>query len=194
MIKKELAKDPALKSESWDRFLPKFKSSNISKRKQPHKKRTKKLYTPFPPPQLESKVSIRSKYWLVLQGKEYIQIDGNVGQRKEYIQIDGHVGQFRHCEEAIYCLWMRTAKSHCLFLCNQAQIYQSKGSDWDSLGHQPVYYEFLFVALRPLCLSTVQNCESKRRSVNHRVIDCLLHWQGRKYNWLHLSHSSVLLL
>lgn len=57
MIKKELAKDPQLKNESWDRFLPKFKSKNISKRKQPFKKHEKKNYTPFPPPQAESKVT-----------------------------------------------------------------------------------------------------------------------------------------
>jgi hypothetical protein len=57
MIKKELAKDAQLQNESWDRFLPKFKSKNISKRKQPKKKRIKKTYTPFPPPQPESKVS-----------------------------------------------------------------------------------------------------------------------------------------
>ena len=56
MIKQELAKDPKLKNESWDRFLPKFKSQNISRRKQPVKKKTKKEYTPFPPPQQESKV------------------------------------------------------------------------------------------------------------------------------------------
>lgn len=56
MIKKELAKDPKLREESWDRFLPKFKSKTISKRKQPAKKRTKKEYTPFPPPQPESKI------------------------------------------------------------------------------------------------------------------------------------------
>lgn len=56
MIKKELAKDPKLKSESWDRFLPKFSSKNISKRKQPMKKKEKKPYTPFPPPQQESKL------------------------------------------------------------------------------------------------------------------------------------------
>jgi ribosomal RNA assembly protein len=56
MIRKELEKDPNLKNESWDRFLPKFKSKNLSKRKKPQKKRQKKKYTPFPPPQPESKV------------------------------------------------------------------------------------------------------------------------------------------
>ncbi|KAL2715777.1 hypothetical protein V1478_015475 [Vespula squamosa] len=56
MIKKELAKDPKLKNENWERFLPKFNSKNVSKRKQPRKKKEKKAYTPFPPPQQESKL------------------------------------------------------------------------------------------------------------------------------------------
>lgn len=56
MIKRELAKDPKLKNESWERFLPKFKSKNVSKRKEPMKKKKKKPYTPFPPPQPESKI------------------------------------------------------------------------------------------------------------------------------------------
>ncbi|KAI4498225.1 hypothetical protein M0802_006711 [Mischocyttarus mexicanus] len=56
MIKKELAKDPNLKNENWERFLPKFNSKNVSKRKQPRKKKEKKPYTPFPPPQQESKL------------------------------------------------------------------------------------------------------------------------------------------
>ncbi|KAL4225413.1 ribosomal RNA assembly protein krr1 [Mactra antiquata] len=56
MIKKELAKDPALKNESWERFLPKFKPKNISKRKKPKHKKEKKVYTPFPPSQPESKI------------------------------------------------------------------------------------------------------------------------------------------
>ncbi|KAF4518022.1 hypothetical protein B566_EDAN009255 [Ephemera danica] len=56
MIKRELAKDPKLKNESWERFLPQVHSKNISKRKQPMKKKQKKPYTPFPPPQTESKI------------------------------------------------------------------------------------------------------------------------------------------
>lgn len=56
MIKRELAKDPKLKNENWERFLPKFGSKNLSKRKQPKNKKEKKPYTPFPPPQQESKL------------------------------------------------------------------------------------------------------------------------------------------
>lgn len=66
MIKRELAKDPKLVNESWDRFLPKF-GKRKEKRKQatgiegpPAKKKKvqieKKVYTPFPPPQQPSKV------------------------------------------------------------------------------------------------------------------------------------------
>lgn len=57
MIKRELSKDPELRSQSWERFLPKFKRKNLKKRKEPKKKNTKKEYTPFPPPQPESQVS-----------------------------------------------------------------------------------------------------------------------------------------
>lgn len=58
MIKRELAKDPALKNENWERFLPKFEHKNLSKRKQPFKRKdkSKKPYTPFPPPMPESKL------------------------------------------------------------------------------------------------------------------------------------------
>lgn len=56
MLKRELAKNPKLKNENWERYLPKYNSKNISKRKEPKKKREKKPYTPFPPPQQESKL------------------------------------------------------------------------------------------------------------------------------------------
>ena len=58
MIKRELAKDPQLKNENWDRFLPHYKAKNLSKRKKPKvvKNKANKEYTPFPPPQQESKI------------------------------------------------------------------------------------------------------------------------------------------
>merc|ERR1712066_646770 len=56
MIKRELMKDPKLKNENWERFLPKFEHKNLSKRRQPFKKREKKPYTPFPPAPVMSKV------------------------------------------------------------------------------------------------------------------------------------------
>jgi ribosomal RNA assembly protein len=56
MIKRELAKDPKLKNENWERFLPNYKHKNLSKRKEPKKKKIKKPYTPFPPAMPESKI------------------------------------------------------------------------------------------------------------------------------------------
>lgn len=56
MIKRELMKDPKLANEDWNRFLPKFKNKNISKRKQPKNRKVKGEYTPFPPSQPESKI------------------------------------------------------------------------------------------------------------------------------------------
>ena len=58
MIKRELAKDPALANEDWSRFLPKFASKNVPTKK-PLKIREKKPYTPFPPPQPPSKIDLQ---------------------------------------------------------------------------------------------------------------------------------------
>lgn len=46
MIKRELAKDPALANEDWSRFLPQFKKRNVQ-RKKPAKitDKSKKVYT-----------------------------------------------------------------------------------------------------------------------------------------------------
>lgn len=56
MEKHDLAKNPDMRNENWAPYLPQYKSKNINKRKQPLKKKIKKEYTPFPPPQPESKI------------------------------------------------------------------------------------------------------------------------------------------
>lgn len=75
MIKRELQKDPELAGESWDRFLPHFKKRNLSKRRVPLRvtDKSKKVYTPFPPPQEKSKVDLQiesGEYFLGKQAKE----------------------------------------------------------------------------------------------------------------------------
>lgn len=72
MIKRELAKDPKLATESWDRFLPQFKKRNVQ-RKKPAKVSTKKEYTPFPPAQQPSKIDLQietGEYFLGKSTKE----------------------------------------------------------------------------------------------------------------------------
>jgi ribosomal RNA assembly protein len=82
MIRRELAKDPKLATESWDRFLPKFRKQHLKTSEKTSKKNeklaakdearkaagldassstqkekpAKKVYTPFPPPQQPRKV------------------------------------------------------------------------------------------------------------------------------------------
>ena len=75
MIKRELAKDPELAGQSWDRFLPNFKKRTLSKRRVPHKvtDKSKKVYTPFPPPMEKSKIDLQiesGEYFLGKQAKE----------------------------------------------------------------------------------------------------------------------------
>lgn len=88
MIKKELEKDPELKNENWDRFLPNFKKRTLSKRRVPHKvtDKSKKVYTPFPPPQEKSKVDLQiesGEYFLGKQAKERKQREEREAKMKE---------------------------------------------------------------------------------------------------------------
>lgn len=88
MIKRELAKDPELAGESWDRFLPQFKKRTLSKRRVPLKvtDKTKKVYTPFPPPQEKSKVDLQiesGEYFLGKQARERAAREERLDKQKE---------------------------------------------------------------------------------------------------------------
>ncbi|KAF8857942.1 hypothetical protein BDZ45DRAFT_726407 [Acephala macrosclerotiorum] len=88
MIKRELAKDPELANESWDRFLPQFKKRTLSKRRVPLKvtDKTKKVYTPFPPPQEKSKVDLQiesGEYFLGKQARERAAREERLEKQKE---------------------------------------------------------------------------------------------------------------
>lgn len=78
MIKRELAKDPTLANESWDRFLPNFKKRTLSKRRVPFKvtDKSKQVYTPFPPAPEKSKVDLQiesGEYFLSKEAKDRAQ-------------------------------------------------------------------------------------------------------------------------
>ena len=68
--RRELEKDPALKEESWERFLPSFKKKNAQRKKT---KPTKKEYTPFPPAPMPRKVDLEmesGEYFLAAEQKK----------------------------------------------------------------------------------------------------------------------------
>jgi ribosomal RNA assembly protein len=88
MIKRELAKDPQLVHENWDRFLPHFKKRTLSKRRKPFKvtDKSKKVYTPFPPPQEKSKVDLQiesGEFFLNKQAKERARKEERQEKQKE---------------------------------------------------------------------------------------------------------------
>ncbi|KAL9087012.1 MAG: hypothetical protein Q9165_006840 [Trypethelium subeluteriae] len=88
MIRRELAKDPELKDENWDRFLPNFKRRTLSRRRKPLKvtDKSKKPYTPFPPPPEKSKIDLQiesGEYFLGQQAKERAQKERREEKMKE---------------------------------------------------------------------------------------------------------------
>ena len=110
MIKRELAKDPALATESWDRFLPKFRKRHLKTSEKTSKKNEKlaeknaareaaglapiqstkdakkKVYTPFPPAQQPRKVDLQlesGEYFLKSKEKEAREAQ----RRKEKVRI-----------------------------------------------------------------------------------------------------------
>nr|CAB3474063.1 unnamed protein product [Digitaria exilis] len=85
LIKRELAKNPALATESWDRFLPKFKKKNV-KQKKPQTKE-KKPYTPFPPPQQPSKIDVQ------LETGEYFMSEKRKSDKKWQEKLEKQSGK-----------------------------------------------------------------------------------------------------
>lgn len=82
-IKRELIKDPELRNENWERFLPHFKKRTLSKRKKPLKitDKSKKPYTPFPPPQEKSKVDLQIESGEYFLGRQ--AMEGAAKERRE---------------------------------------------------------------------------------------------------------------
>jgi len=88
MLKRELAKDPNLAGESWDRFLPNFKRRNMNRHRKPFKvyEKSKKTYTPFPPPPEKSKVDKQiesGEYFLSKQAKERSALAERMERQRE---------------------------------------------------------------------------------------------------------------
>lgn len=72
MIKRELAKDPDMRFENWDRFLPKYKPKNVQrKKKKILKKKTRPLYPPPNEPRKVDKQLESGEYWQTDKQKEY---------------------------------------------------------------------------------------------------------------------------
>lgn len=88
MIKKELAKDPSMKEENWDKFLPKYKKKNIQTKK-PKKSATaikKKSGSPFPPEQpmrKEDKLMESGEYFLTKQERALKSLSSKKEAQKE---------------------------------------------------------------------------------------------------------------
>ncbi|TFY54306.1 hypothetical protein EVJ58_g8939 [Rhodofomes roseus] len=123
MIKRELAKDPQLANESWDRFLPKFRRHHLKTSEKTSRKNeriqekdearkiaglepvgagkkeapAKKVYTPFPPPQMPRKVDLQlesGEYFL----KAHEKLDREERKRKEKQEQVAEERRFKRAE------------------------------------------------------------------------------------------------
>mmetsp|Transcript_22814 Transcript_22814/g.60248 ORF Transcript_22814/g.60248 Transcript_22814/m.60248 type:complete len:396 (+) Transcript_22814:55-1242(+) len=71
MIRRELEKDPELKDQNWDRFLPHFKKRNVQRKKQKvMKKKSKDVFPPQQQPRKEDLLMESGEYFLDEQERE----------------------------------------------------------------------------------------------------------------------------
>lgn len=104
MIKRELSKNPELKNENWDRFLPKFKKQNAKRKKLTIKK---KEFSPFPPEQQlrkEDYAMFSGEYFLTPQQKDDIKNQEKAKKRETKMQEkkEEQAKQFQAPDEQVY--------------------------------------------------------------------------------------------
>eukprot|EP00461_Guttulinopsis_vulgaris_P001961 UN01962 len=90
MVKRELAKDPTLANENWDRFLVNYKHKNVQ-RKKPVKIKEKGEYTPFPPEQQPRKIDLEMEsgaFWLKNNNNDKKPAFNNEGAKKRKFNHD----------------------------------------------------------------------------------------------------------
>jgi ribosomal RNA assembly protein len=95
MIKRELEKDPAMKNENWDKYLPKYKKKNVQTKKPKAskvvKKKVKTLFPPDQKPRKEDLLMESGEYFMSkqeraakkLQERKDNQVEKSSKKRKE---------------------------------------------------------------------------------------------------------------
>ncbi|KAI9003191.1 hypothetical protein BC832DRAFT_560155 [Gaertneriomyces semiglobifer] len=107
MIKRELAKDPKLATESWDRFLPHFKKRSVNLPKKPKKpKKEKQLFPPAQQPRKEDLMIESGEYFLSKKQKEVAEL-----QRKKDAQAENTARRREEREKSLIAPSETSAKA-----------------------------------------------------------------------------------
>lgn len=102
MIKRELAKDPKLAEENWERFLPHFKKKNTKPQKKKISKKDKKDYTPFPPAQTPSKIDLQLE-----SGEYFMKPKEKEARAMERKKVHWNFFCFRHLLCFVYFVFLQ---------------------------------------------------------------------------------------